>query len=150
VEGESLLHRLRERTNTGAGRWVTAVLALAAMALAVVYFLRDTEADRRQAIRAMPKNMLFYCRACKGTGRARVPSGQKYPMACPLCGRKEAVPGFRCVGRIGTDPASGKPVSCGKIIEKKSDPVYTCPHCGKVYDNRVGGYPLSRSRPAGP
>ena len=128
---------------------MTVAVALVPIALAAVHFLRDPGADRRRAILAMPKNIVFYCRACKGTGRARVPSDQKYPMVCPLCGRKEAVPGFRCVGVRGVDPATGKGIPCGKIIERKSDPVYTCPHCGKVYDNRIGRYPLSTSRPAG-
>ncbi len=129
TETGNLMRRARSALNTRAARVIVMILALGATVFAVTHFIRTDELERRRrAIRNRGRKVLYVCKACKATGTTRVAYDEPFPIRCPKCGRKEAVMGFTCVG-------------CGRIIEKRSEPVYRCPHCGTVYDNRAGQAP---------
>jgi Zn finger protein HypA/HybF involved in hydrogenase expression len=134
ADSDGAIARFREWINVGAGRWIALLASLGLVTFAVLYFaLRDETSDRRDDILGQGRKVLFYCRNCKETGTLEgVPFNAEFPLPCPKCGQKEAVVAFKCV-------------RCGRIIEKKSEPVYRCPHCNFVYDNRItgGGEPLS-------
>ncbi len=124
--GENLLSRLREWMNTGLGRWTAITAAVVVLGVAALVFLRDSTGVRADAIRAKGRDVLFYCRACQATGQVHIAWDEKFPLECPQCHERQAVPGFRC----------GK---CRRIIEVKSDLVYRCPYpdCRFLYDKRI-------------
>ncbi len=115
--------RLREWMSTAAGRWAAIALVLLAVGGAAAMFFSGSggEADD---IRSGGRRYLYYCRQCQATGEIRLAWDAKFPVNCPKCGKREAVIGFRCS-------------KCGRIIEDRRDPVFECPHCHQVYDNRL-------------
>ncbi len=128
ADSDSAIARFRGWMNAGAGRWIAVLGSLGLVTFAVLYFaLRDDTSGRREAIVDRGRKVLFHCRECKETGTLEGVSYEaKFPLPCPKCGRRQAVVGFKCV-------------RCGRIIEKQSAPVYPCPHCKFVYDNRPAG-----------
>jgi len=56
----------------------------------------------------------------------RIGYDDKFPVKCPQCDEAAAVGALKCT-------------KCGRIIEARDEPVYRCPHCGFVYDNRLSG-----------
>ncbi len=133
VESDSAIARLRGWINVGTGRWLAVLGSLGLVTFAVLYFaLRDETSDQRKDILSRGRDVLFYCRNCEETGTLEaVPFDAEFPLVCPKCKQRQAVVAFKCV-------------RCGRIIEKQSAPVYRCPHCKFVYDNRItgGGEPL--------
>ena len=120
---------LREWMNTGAGKWLTIVLCLLLIGGAVAFWvLRPSKQEgAARAIMANGLDATILCKACGHTGQQRVAWDTKFPVPCPKCGKVEAVVGFRCAG-------------CRRIIERRPELVYRCPHadCRYLYDKRTG------------
>ena len=75
----------------------------------------------------------YICTKCGASDKVRFTFGRgermevssKFPIDCPKCGAsKAAVHAVVCIG-------------CGKPFPASSAPVFSCPHCKKVYDNRL-------------
>jgi len=119
---------IREWMNVGPGRWITLVVALGVLVGSIAYWILRPSGSGKivEEIQAGGRKIPIYCRACKHTEELRLVWTPTFPMECPKCKAVQAVVAFRCVG-------------CGRLIERKDLPYYTCPHCGKVYDKREGG-----------
>ena len=126
MDDEGRLQRVRRFINTGPGRVAVIVLVVAAVAIAIGRAVGGKTATQRQAaaIRARGLNVLYYCRACKKTGKTHKAFSEPFPIVCPHCGRREAVAAFVCAG-------------CKRVIEAKDAPLFRCPHCQHTYDQRL-------------
>lgn len=116
--------RLREWMNTGMGRCVTVGACLAAMAGAAALVVLRPSNQTKSVIVARGRDVAYFCKACQRSGQAHIDYDDGFPIVCPQCRQKQAVMGITCP-------------RCRNIIEKKSDPVYACPHCQFVYDKRI-------------
>jgi len=136
MDDEGRLERVRRFINTGPGRVAVIVLAGVAVAIAIGRALGGKTATQRQAaaIRARGLNVLYYCRACKKTGKTHKAFDEPFPIVCPHCGRREAVAAFVCVG-------------CKRIIEAKDAPIFRCRHCRYLYDQRLLAPGAQRPKP---
>jgi len=124
---DSWFFRARGWLNGPGGRWVAVGVVVAALATAAFVFLRDTTGREADEIRSRGRAVLYYCTACGAAGQTRIGYEEDFPVVCPKCGKRQAVMAFRCV-------------KCGRIIQKRNEVVYRCPHpdCRFLYDNRVG------------
>ena len=129
--------RIREWMDTPGGRWTMALVALGAITLAIlIWVLGPDQTDTERArLRGVGRQVTYYCKACKSTGKAKVPvnkddpsQGVKSPFKCPKCGEQQAVLGLKCV-------------KCKEVFEKppSETKVFRCPHCGRRYDLRMPG-----------
>ncbi len=120
------MSRFREWMNEGAGKWITIVACLGLTTGATAWWILrpSTDAAAVGRIKAKGSEFSFYCRACKKTGKTRIAWGQAPPVACPECQVVQAYPGFSCAG-------------CRKIIERREETFYSCPHCRYTYDRRT-------------
>jgi len=116
-------------TPTGTQR-VRSRLALAAAALLAAGGLAATgcssEAGSAKSIRKKGRSTFYICKSCGASGKMRIGYDDKFPVKCPQCDEAAAVGALKCT-------------RCGRIIEALDEPVYRCPHCGFVYDNRLSG-----------
>jgi len=105
-------------------------LALAAAILLAAGGLGTTgcssEAEKARSIRKKGRGTFYVCKSCGASGKTRIGYDDKFPVKCPQCGEVAAVGALKCT-------------KCGRIIEARDEPVYRCPHCGFVYDNRLSG-----------
>jgi len=126
------MFRVREFLNSALGRVVVIGALVLILAGGAFRILRDSTQIEADQIRAQGRNVLYYCSTCGAGGEIHVAFDATFPMDCPKPGCDgKAVRAFRCANP-----------KCRQIIAAEDRPVYSCPHCGYVYDNRL--------TPAGP
>ena len=86
----------------------------------------SSEAEQARTIRKKGRNTFYVCKSCGASGKTRIGYDDKFPIRCPQCDQVAAVGGLKCT-------------RCSRFIEAQNKPVYTCPHCQFVYDNRLSG-----------
>ena len=117
---------IREWINGPVGRWVVGLGVVLLVGGAVAMWInspggQNAEVDR---IKKMGRKHPYVClnKDCGATGIIEVEYDATYPVVCPKCGQKQAMPGRRC-----TNPA------CNKIFLQVEKPEFFCPYCHKRY-----------------
>ena len=130
---DSRFNRFREWMNEGAGKWVFGLGGAAAVLVAMTVFLSGSDNDRADDIRGRGLLAQYLCTQCGNSDKLRVVFGagepvdfaSKFPVDCPKCAAAgAAVLAFNCNG-------------CGKPMAQPAKPLFKCPHCQRVYDNRM-------------
>jgi hypothetical protein len=128
---------LRNWINEGAGRLITVLVAVGALAAAAAwaYHVYTGNPSNVQAIMDHGREVLYVCKACRSSGTMRVPYYTEWPQVCPKeeCAKPRAVPGFRCR-------------NCKRMLTGHDVAVVRCGACGFVHDRR--GAPKSIPLPS--
>ena len=126
TDGLGWFARLRERLNTGLGKLAALTAALLILGGSVVFFVTRKGGSQQHVNRIVAggKTVTFLCGACGESGQTHIAWGEPFPVPCPKCGKRQAVSAFKCFG-------------CKQTIAARSDPLWNCPRCNHLYDNRL-------------
>ncbi|HET6427036.1 MAG TPA: hypothetical protein VFJ30_01405 [Phycisphaerae bacterium] len=123
---------IREWINGPVGKWVVGVVVvlLVGGAVAMWVFRSPGQQAEVERVKQMGRKHPYAClnKDCGATGIIQVAWDATYPAECPVCHRKQAMTGFKCVNP-----------SCGKIFAQSDKSVFFCPYCNKKYTNIMAG-----------